>query len=272
MNVIQNVSKKELTEVRDNDIDKHGKKIKVRDANYINLVRHIRKIPSRGFQILPGNNVEFKSGNSRAITVKEKVLNSIAEKGFSNAFSQNQTTVNNSTHTQIIGWNEQKNDIIKNVDSYFRKISRERQGLLNDKEQLDKIIKNVNNSTKVLNELSIKESEEQKKLEEKQLGLDSVNQKIIAAIKSQMDTLNETRKRYQSLLEEKSIIEMENQQKIVQFQSRIDEIAQSNLNIESDIARQQDILNALMNFKDSDNIVEFPSMSDNSDVITGKVA
>lgn len=266
MNVIQNILKKELTEVIDNDIDKHGKKIKVRDANYINLISHIRKVPSRSFEILPENNVELKSGNSRAITVKEKELNSIARK----TFSQNQVTINDSNNSQIIGWDKQENDIIKNVDSYFEEISRERQKLLNDKEQLDKIIKNVNNSTKIINELSIKEAEEQKKLEEKQNGLESINQKIIVAIKSQMDTLNETRKKYQSLLEEKSRIEMENQQRIVQFQSRIDGIAQSNLNIESDIARQQDILNALMNFNDN-NIVEFPSTIDNSDIITRKV-
>ena len=268
MNIVHDISKKSLTEIRDIDLDKRGKKIKVRETNYISLLQHTRKVPSCIFQILPISNREYVNGDSRAINVKENVLNSIAKKAIIPLTQENILLDGRMADNSVI----LDVDTMPNVDDYFQQISSERQNLLTDKIEVEKVIEKVNNSTKLLNELSLKETEEQKKYEEKHRRLNEINQKIVDAIKTQMDTLIANRKKYQSMLEENSKIEMENQQKIVQFQSRIGKVEQNNLNIENDIARQQEILNALMNFENNDNIIGFSPIENNNDIVTRRVA
>ena len=86
-----------------------------------------------------------------------------------------------------------------------------------------------------------------------------------------METLVATREKYRLILEENSKIEMENQEKIIQSQSRIAQYEQDNTNLEDDIARQQEILNALLNFENND-INEFSQFENDNDVVSRRVA
>lgn len=283
----------QLNEVEDNDLDQRGNKIKLRSVSHDNLTKNISNIPYLSnpvnsveeekqeeslFTLLPKTDMEVTNGPSKAINIKKPMLANML-KHVLNKDESKKTVVADAEKKEIIKPLETPVDIEEekveettptattmeeetpslynqdlDLEKYFSEVNKERQIVSEIKQEADTAKLQSVESEKELGKLFTEENEMQKKLEDAKLRKEEINRKIIEAYENQKKTLATVKEKYQSVINEANRNKENNQARILESRMRIDDVKNKLTDVEEEIAKKQNILNAINDLEVSDNI------------------
>lgn len=261
MNITQNV----LRDSSDHFPDKIGNKIKLKDESYSNCIRHIENVPfhveapsqvispKTNLNVLYNENMDFRNGARQPIGVKESMLTNIeshAKVRVDSVSEVGETVINHPVEeNKIIDFpastSISSSDSGLSVNDRFNEISNARQLVQDAMTRADQAEQEAKQSEETLNKLSIEDAETQKKLEEAETRKSVIEEKIIAALNSQADTLANTRKKYEDLIVEANNRRDQSIIRIEDVRNRIQSTNERLSQVENEIASQQQILDAL---------------------------
>lgn len=169
-----------------------------------------------------------------------------------NIVSENVSDTNNSLPSTDSNVSvEEKTNV--NIDDYIAKLGNETESIKNIKEQARLAQEEADASDLNLNRISVEASElEKQEAEAKKRDLE-LDKLLVAAYKSQSNTLVNARKDYEDTIKSANIRRQENENKILQFQAKMDSSRSNITNFNESIARKQAILDALQNTNTSGN-------------------
>lgn len=299
MEPIMDITQKELTVVADNDLNKMGNKIKLRRSSHSNIVRHLKNVPfmvtgtekssevvtnapsvgvDNGWTIVASES-SLADGAKKPINVKANMLANLKKHGRTNdvSLSKDDSEINRvqDEHVNVEANPNNSIDINNKVEANtnngidinktFEEVNNARNMLLATRDNVTKAQEEMNDSDKRLQELGVQYNETEKQLQDAKSRKEEINQKIIKALASQTKTLDSVKKKYELLLEDINKKKEANENQIISFRSKIDDAKSELALVNDDIARQQEILNALSDLENAD----FMDMSDSEKL--GKV-
>ena len=138
------------------------------------------------------------------------------------------------------------------INKTFEEVNNARNILLATRDNVTKAQEEMNDSDKRLQELGVQYNETEKQLQDAKSRKEEINQKIIKALASQTKTLDSVKKKYELLLEDINKKKEANENQIISFRSKIDDAKSELALVNDDIARQQEILNALSDLENAD--------------------
>ena len=286
MEPIMDITQKELTVVADNDLDKMGNKIKLRRSSHSNIVRHLKNVPfmvtetekssevvtnapsvgvDNGWTIVASES-SLADGAKKPINVKANMLANLKKHGRTNdvSLSKDDSEINRvqDEHVNVEANPNNSIDINNKVEANtnngidinktFEEVNNARNMLLATRDNVTKAQEEMNDSDKRLQELGVQYNETEKQLQDAKSRKEEINQKIIKALASQTKTLDSVKKKYELLLEDINKKKEANENQIISFRSKIDDAKSELALVNDDIARQQEILNALSDLENAD--------------------
>lgn len=286
MEPIMDITQKELTVVADNDLDKMGNKIKLRRSSHSNIVRHLKNVPfmvtetekssevvtnapsvgvDNGWTIVASES-SLADGAKKPINVKANMLANLKKHGRTNdvSLSKDDSEINRvqDEHVNVEANTNNSIDINNKVEANtnngidinktFEEVNNARNMLLATRDNVTKAQEEMNDSDKRLQELGVQYNETEKQLQDAKSRKEEINQKIIKALASQTKTLDSVKKKYELLLEDINKKKEANENQIISFRSKIDDAKSELALVNDDIARQQEILNALSDLENAD--------------------
>ena len=286
MEPIMDITQKELTVVADNDLDKMGNKIKLRRSSHSNIVRHLKNVPfmvtetekssevvtnapsvgvDNGWTIVASES-SLADGAKKPINVKANMLANLKKHGRTNdvSLSKDDSEINRvqDEHVNVEANPNNSIDINNKVEANtnngidinktFEEVNNARNILLATRDNVTKAQEEMNDSDKRLQELGVQYNETEKQLQDAKSRKEEINQKIIKALASQTKTLDSVKKKYELLLEDINKKKEANENQIISFRSKIDDAKSELALVNDDIARQQEILNALSDLENAD--------------------
>ena len=286
MEPIMDITQKELTVVADNDLDKMGNKIKLRRSSHSNIVRHLKNVPfmvtetekssevvtnapsvgvDNGWTIVASES-SLADGAKKPINVKANMLANLKKHGRTNdvSLSKDDSEINRvqDEHVNVEANPNNSIDINNKVEANtnngidinktFEEVNNARNMLLATRDNVTKAQEEINDSDKRLHELGVQYNETEKQLQDAKSRKEEINQKIIKALASQTKTLDSVKKKYELLLEDINKKKEANENQIISFRSKIDDAKSELALVNDDIARQQEILNALSDLENAD--------------------
>lgn len=285
MEPIKDIIQKEITEVFDNPIDQTGNKIKLRNVSHENLVKHLKNIPYKTkkgdkikdskvnqekekveWELKPVESMEYIGVAQKPINVKQSMLENIIKHSEvinpeeKNMMDNNEVseTKENQTEKIIINKetsiNSNESNAQLNVENDFEEIKFIRQEVLNKKLEAEQAQKEADESDKTVQELGVQYTEVQKQLQEAKTRNKEMKKKVLAALRSQSDTLNNAKKQYESVIEDANKRKEANQNKIAEINPKIKTVEDETVVLNNDTAKAEEFLNAIY----SNNITEFP--------------
>lgn len=286
MEPIMDITQKELTVVADNDLDKMGNKIKLRRSSHSNIVRHLKNVPfmvtetekssevvtnapsvgvDNGWTIVASES-SLADGAKKPINVKANMLANLKKHGRTNdvSLSKDDSEINRVQDEHVNVEANTNNSIDTNnkveantnngidINKTFEEVNNARNMLLATRDNVTKAQEEMNDSDKRLQELGVQYNETEKQLQDAKSRKEEINQKIIKALASQTKTLDSVKKKYELLLEDINKKKEANENQIISFRSKIDDAKSELALVNDDIARQQEILNALSDLENAD--------------------
>lgn len=286
MEPIMDITQKELTVVADNDLNKMGNKIKLRRSSHSNIVRHLKNVPfmvtgtekssevvtnapsvgvDNGWTIVASES-SLADGAKKPINVKANMLANLKKHGRTNdvSLSKDDSEINRvqDEHVNVEANPNNSIDINNKVEANtnngidinktFEEVNNARNMLLATRDNVTKAQEEMNDSDKRLQELGVQYNETEKQLQDAKSRKEEINQKIIKALASQTKTLDSVKKKYELLLEDINKKKEANENQIISFRSKIDDAKSELALVNDDIARQQEILNALSDLENAD--------------------
>ncbi len=278
MEPIMDITQKELTVVADNDLDKMGNKIKLRRSSHSNIVRHLKNVPfmvtetkkssevvthtpsvgvDNGWTIVASES-SLADGAKKPINVKANMLANLKKHGRTNdvSLSKDDSEIDRvqDEHVNVEANINNSVDINNNVDinKTFEEVNNARNMLLAARDNVTKAQEEMNDSDKRLQELGVQYNETEKQLQDAKSRKEEINQKILTALANQTKTLDSVKKKYELLLEDINKKKEANENQIISFRSKIDDAKSELALVNDDIARQQEILNALSDLENAD--------------------
>lgn len=287
MEPIMDITQKELTVVADNDLNKMGNKIKLRRSSHSNIVRHLKNVPfmvtgtekssevvtndapsvgvDNGWTIVASES-SLADGAKKPINVKANMLANLKKHGRTNdvSLSKDDSEINRvqDEHVNVEANPNNSIDINNKVEANtnnsidinktFEEVNNARNMLLATRDNVTKAQEEMNDSDKRLQELGVQYNETEKQLQDAKSRKEEINQKIIKALASQTKTLDSVKKKYELLIEDINKKKEANENQIISFRSKIDDAKSELALVNDDIARQQEILNALSDLENAD--------------------
>ena len=293
MEIIKNITQKELTEVIDNPIDQQSRKIKLRNISHENALKNMKKLQTETkvvtkqseetpkkekveWNFVNSNETEYVITGNKPINVKENMLENI--KKHSPVMENEQNIVYNEEKIEEskevpVEVNEIKEEIVENkedvskvsnevqepninltVGEDFDKIKNIRQEVLDKKAEADKVTKEAEESEKTVQELGIQYTEAQKQYEDALKRNKEIKAKVAAALNSQTSTLENAKRKYETLIEEANKKKQANENKIAEFNPKIKNVEEETMNLNNDTAKAEEFLNAIY----SNNVIDIP--------------
>lgn len=250
-------------DVLDNEQDQLGNKIKLRSSSYTNLLLHVVNIPYHA-QNVSSNNLSKANneGNlnilstyptsmlngtgSKPINVKPYMFDNIYIKGSIDKIDE---TIKEDNISPEVKTNETSIEETNNVEidsnDKFVEINNARQLLEAAKEEADIAEQDAKKSDEELSQLSIEQTEMEKKLEETKRRKTEILKQLNNAFENQSTILLSARKKYENIAREAKIRKENNENRIIEFRNNIDNTVKLITKEEEEIAKNQELLNAL---------------------------
>lgn len=276
------ITQKELSVVRDNEIDSLGNKIKLKFSSLANLVKNrvnvvynvtgvaevdapiVVEQDNNTYSLLSGDFVQLASGGERPINVKERMLNNMRTKG------RVISIVPFSTEPQVENDNNNENNNIEvenaisvdeavvahtepvslnedpDIDKMFEKVTAAREGLLNIREKVQMAEDEANQSEQMVQDLGVQFTETEKTLQAAVAKREQVKRQIYSELQSQLATMDNEQRQYDMAIANANQRREESQNKIIDFESRINDNIQKISDVNDDIAREEEKYHTLV--------------------------
>lgn len=270
MDLLANITQKEINSILDNPVDQIGNKIKLRSISHEKLTKHIKNIPYKivevpqmessktnlsnamGWNLMPKQYVMHIDGPKKPINIKTFMLNNILKKGNVNNITEIQENhnfeISSNTSSEIVEIKPQVEETVSiknNSNDKFVEINNARQLLETAKKEADVAEQDAKKSDEELNQLSIEQVEMEKKLEAAKKRKTEILKQLNNAFENQSAILLATRKKYEAIAREAKARKESNENRIIEFRNNIDNTVKLITKEEQEIAQHQELLNAL---------------------------